>query len=142
MIDLSRFEVDRNGLEILPRDECLRLLATKSIGRIGLTVGALPTVLPVNYRLIGDRIYFRTGNTERLRAATTCAVVAFEVDHIDEEHHHGWTVVVTGVTEPIEHRDIVERLESIGVPQWAPIPQTRLVSLSTDVISGRRLALS
>ncbi len=142
MIDLSRFEVDRNGLEILTRDECLRLLATKSIGRIGLTVGALPTVLPVNYRLIGDRIYFRTGNTQRLRAATTCAVVAFEVDYVDEEHHNGWTVVVTGVTEPIEHRDIAERLESIGVPQWAPIPQTRLVSLSTEVISGRRLALS
>ena len=142
IVDATQAALDRHGLQILDRSECMELLASKSVGRLGLTVGALPTVMPVNYRLIGDRIYFRTGSTERLRAATNCAVVAFEVDEIDEEHHNGWTVVVTGVTEPIEHRDIAERLEQIGVPQWVPIPQTRFVSLSTDVVTGRRLSLS
>ena len=141
MIDITRLEVDHNGLEILDRAECLRLLGGHSIGRLGLTVGALPTVLPVNYRLIADRVYFRTSSTERVRAATTCAVVAFEVDCFDEELRSGWTVVVTGVTEPIEHLDIAERLEAIGVPAWAPVPQTRFVSLSTEVLTGRRLSL-
>ena len=53
-------EVDRNGLEVLDRAECLRLLGTASLGRIGLTSGALPTVLPVNFRLIDDEIRLTT----------------------------------------------------------------------------------
>lgn len=135
----QRSTFDRDGLEILGRQECLKLLATKSLGRLGLTVGALPSVLPVNYRLIGDRLYFRISAGERLRAATTCAVVAFEVDCFDEKLREGWTVMVTGVTEPIEHADILERLESIGIPNWSPTPLRRVVAISTDVITGRRL---
>jgi nitroimidazol reductase NimA-like FMN-containing flavoprotein (pyridoxamine 5'-phosphate oxidase superfamily) len=140
LVEAAPVALDRNGLEVLTRDECLRLLGEKSVGRLGLTVGALPTVIPVNYRLIGDRVYFRTSTSERIRAATNCAVVAFEVDAIDEERHDGWTVVVTGVTEPIEHRDNLERLEEIGVPQWTPADQPRLVSISTEVMAGRRLS--
>jgi nitroimidazol reductase NimA-like FMN-containing flavoprotein (pyridoxamine 5'-phosphate oxidase superfamily) len=48
-------EIDRNGLEVLDRDECLRLLATATLGRIGLTSQSLPTVLPVNFILEGER---------------------------------------------------------------------------------------
>jgi hypothetical protein len=46
-------EIDRNGLEVLSRHECLRLLGTATLGRIGVTSDALPTVLPVNFRFDG-----------------------------------------------------------------------------------------
>src|SRR4030095_14183770 len=72
-------EVDRNGLEVLDRDECLRLLARATLGRLGFTSGALPTVLPVSYHLDGDRILVRTRRGGRLDAALCDAVVAFEV---------------------------------------------------------------
>ena len=124
---------------MLDRQDCLALLATRSLARVGLTIGALPSVLLVNYRLIGERLYFRTSRDARLQMATTCAVVAFEVDSIDEATHTGWSVVVTGVTEPIEHRDIAERIEAIGVPDWSPSPKPRLVGLSTEIVTGRRL---
>ena len=45
-------EVDRNGLEVLDPAECARLLASSTFGRIGITVSALPTILPINYRLV------------------------------------------------------------------------------------------
>jgi hypothetical protein len=62
-------ELDRNGLEVLGRDESLRLLSSAVLGRIAITSGALPTVLPVNFRWDGRRILFRTGEGTRLSAA-------------------------------------------------------------------------
>lgn len=139
LVDCPSPGLDRNGLAILDHDECLRLVATQSLGRVGLTVGALPTVLPVNFRLIGDRIYFRTSAGQKLAAATSGAVVAFEVDDIDPINHEGWSVVITGIAQPVENADEIDRVDSYGLPQWAPVPEPRLVAISTDVISGRRL---
>ena len=94
-------EVDRNGLEVLDRDQCLNLLATATIGRVGLTSGALPTILPVNFRLDDDRILIRSGEGAKMDAALQDTVVAFEVDDFDPMNHSGWSVVVTGVAGAI-----------------------------------------
>lgn len=139
LLDYVSAGFDRNGLEVLSRSDCLQLLATKSLGRVGLTVGALPRVLPVNFRLIDEQVYFRSSAGEKLAAATSRSVVAFEVDSIDTASHEGWSVVVTGVANPVETPEEISRIEAIGIPQWAPVPQSRLVCISTDVISGRRL---
>jgi nitroimidazol reductase NimA-like FMN-containing flavoprotein (pyridoxamine 5'-phosphate oxidase superfamily) len=80
-------EVDRNGLEILDRDDYLRLLATPTLGRIGVTSRSLPAVLPVNIFLDGERILVRTGVGSKLDAATQNAVVAFEMDDFDPMDH-------------------------------------------------------
>jgi len=82
-------EVDRNGLEVLDRDERLQLLGGATIGRIGVTSGALPAVLPVNLWLSGDRIVVRTGDGSKLDAAAPDAVVAFEADDLNPIHHSG-----------------------------------------------------
>jgi nitroimidazol reductase NimA-like FMN-containing flavoprotein (pyridoxamine 5'-phosphate oxidase superfamily) len=132
-------EVDRNGLEVLDRAECLRLLGSCTFGRIALTFGALPTVLPVNFRLVGDKIVFRTGVGSKLDAATCGNVVAFEVDHVDPMEHGGWSVVATGtateVTDPAE----LDALRQAGIPRWAPGGEDRIVQLPTVLLSGRRL---
>ena len=134
-------EVDRNGLEVLARDECLTLLGRATIGRLGVTSGALPTVLPVNYRLIGDQVVFRTSVGTKLHAATTNAVVAFEVDDLDPMEHTGWSVVVTGVARPLDTNQLsaTERMAATKVPRWAPEGDGQLVGVSTDLVSGRRI---
>ena len=129
-------EIDRNGLEVLDRDECIRLLRTASLGRIGITAGALPTILPVNFRVDGDRILFRTSVGTKLDAATRGAVVAFEVDDFDPMYHSGWSVVVTGVARPLE--DPPDRA-MYTTPRWAPGKSERLVEVSIEEVSGRRL---
>jgi nitroimidazol reductase NimA-like FMN-containing flavoprotein (pyridoxamine 5'-phosphate oxidase superfamily) len=133
-------EVDRNGLEVLSRDECLRLLATATLGRIGLTSGALPTVLPVNFRLVDDEIVVRTSRGTKLQAATDNTVVAFEVDDFDTFEHGGWSVVVTGVAREVTDPAIIDALDHAHVARWAPLGDVRFVAISTDLISGRRLA--
>ena len=89
--------LDGAGLEILEREECLRLLASGGTGRIGLTVRALPAILPVRFVLDGERIVVRTGAASTLAAATRSAVVAFETDGRDDEPPREWSVVATGV---------------------------------------------
>jgi nitroimidazol reductase NimA-like FMN-containing flavoprotein (pyridoxamine 5'-phosphate oxidase superfamily) len=132
-------EVDRNGLEVLQRDECLRLLRHHSLGRVGLTFGALPTVLPVNYHLNGDRIVVRTGAGSKLDAAMRNMVVAFEVDDFDPMYHSGWSVVVTGIASEITEPADVEALSGTPMARWAPRGEEHLLAISTEMVSGRRL---
>src|SRR3954454_10480390 len=47
---LSAMDVDRNRLEVLDRQDCLALLASVSFARGGLTMAALPVVLPLYFR--------------------------------------------------------------------------------------------
>ena len=89
-------ELDRNGLEVLSRAECLDLLGRVSIGRVGCSTGALPTVLPVNFVVDGESVVIRTAPGSKLDAATRHAVVAFEADDIDPVYHSGWSVLATG----------------------------------------------
>jgi nitroimidazol reductase NimA-like FMN-containing flavoprotein (pyridoxamine 5'-phosphate oxidase superfamily) len=132
-------EVDRNGLQVLHRAECLRLLRHHTLGRVGLTFGALPTVLPVNYFLDGDRILVRTGSGSKLDAAMRDMVVAFEVDDFDPVYHSGWSVVVTGVATEITEAEDLEALNSARVARWAPRGEEHVLAISTEMVSGRRL---
>jgi uncharacterized protein len=130
--------VDRNGVEVLGRDECLELLSTASLGRIGLSAGALPLVLPVNFCVDGDRIVLRTGPGTKLEAATRNAVVSFEVDEIDPLFHAGWSVVVTGVAAPLESEAELAHARRLPLLPWAS-PGDRFVAVSLEDVSGRRI---
>ena len=132
-------EVDRNGLEVLERDECLRLLATATIGRLATTFDALPVVLPVNFRLVGDHVVFRTGLGTKLEAATREAVVAFEADHFEPFGHAGWSVLITGVAHEVTLPHELEAVAAANIPRWAPSEGARAVRVSTDLVSGRRI---
>lgn len=132
-------DVDRNGLEVLDRPACLRLLEHAVLGRVGISAQALPLVLPVTFRLIDGQVVFATAPGAKLRAATDHAVIAFEVDHLDPFSHTGWSVLVTGVARPVVDPVEHDRLVAAGVPRWLSGDDARLVVLDTERISGRRL---
>jgi nitroimidazol reductase NimA-like FMN-containing flavoprotein (pyridoxamine 5'-phosphate oxidase superfamily) len=136
--DVHPRELDRSGLEILDRDECFRLLATATVGRIGLTVGALPVVLPVSFRLQGDRIVFVAAVGSTLDAATRDAVVAFEADDVEPATCAGWSVTGTGVARDASAAELIDFAEA-GLPRWAAWGDDRLVVVSTEMLSGRRI---
>ncbi len=131
--------VDGQGLSLLDRDECLDLLRRSTFGRIGVTVGALPAVLPVNYRLVGEQIVFRTGQGTKLDAATCNSIVAFEVDDIDPMSHTGWSVMVTGEARKVTDDEELATLEQAHVPHWTPEPGEATVSIATTLLTGRRI---
>jgi nitroimidazol reductase NimA-like FMN-containing flavoprotein (pyridoxamine 5'-phosphate oxidase superfamily) len=131
--------VDHNGLDVLDRQECLALLGSMSVGRVGISLQALPVVLPVAFRLISEQIVFSTAPGSKLRAATNHAVIAFEVDHIDPLAHTGWSVLATGMARRVTNPAERDQLTIAGVPHWLAGDDAQLVVVGTDVISGRRL---
>lgn len=93
-------------LRNLTGDECLTAIASVSVGRIGLTSSALPLIIPVNFKLIGESVYFGAMSNSVLAKATHRTVVAFQADSYDREQKTGWTVMAVGpasrVVEPSE----------------------------------------
>lgn len=127
-------------LEGLSPAECLRLLGTHAVGRVVYSVQAMPAVTPVNYAVDGHGIIFRTAAGSRLANATRNAVVAFEVDDIDEGRRTGWSVVVTGVATTIDEVSDLLRAEELGLTAWAPGDRRTFVRITPSFITGRILA--
>ena len=131
---------DRVSLEVLDRSECLRLLATAPVGRIGLSIGALPVILPVNFALAGDYIVIRTVPGTKLDAAARRSVAAFQVDSYAPDGSSGWSVLVQGVCSEVI--DAAERASLAGSapPAWAFGGGTanRFVRIEVSFVNGRR----
>jgi len=132
-------EIDRNGLEVLGREECTRLLAASPVGRLALHVRALPTILPVNHLVTPWGIVIRTRPGTKLDAAVMNAVVAFEVDRFDSLTHTGWSVVVTGVASELTDPQALEHVRRLPLPHWAPGDADHYVVISLELIDGRRI---
>ena len=93
------------GLELLDEPEVMRLLANCEVGRVGVTIGALPAIFPVNYRLIDGCVVFRSSPGSKLSAAANRAVVAFEVDDYNVADRSGWSVLAVGPSEVVHDLD-------------------------------------
>lgn len=127
------------GVEVLGEQECLRLLRTASVGRVGITVGALPVILPVNYGVLDGAIVFRTAGGTKLRAAVRNAVVAFEVDAIDPAEHRGWSVLAVGTATELTNADDLAAAARLGLEPLVPAAGAHYVRLAPELVSGRRI---
>ncbi len=91
----------------------------------------------MNFVVIDDAIVFRTGQGTKLHAATTNAVVAFEVDHADAST--GWSVLVVGraaeVTDPGEIADAL----AVIPDGWVSGTHAHVIRIVPARVSGRRI---
>ena len=131
----------RPGILDLTPDECLRLLKAVSVGRVGVTIDALPAVLPVNFVVHDASIVFRTVPGTKLDAAIAGMVVAFEVDNYGSSREAwGWSVLVRGVAQEITDRTELERVQSLGMESWAlDGTADRYVKIELTIVTGRRI---
>jgi nitroimidazol reductase NimA-like FMN-containing flavoprotein (pyridoxamine 5'-phosphate oxidase superfamily) len=129
-------------LQKLTRTHCLELLRTAPVGRIGVSIGPLPAVLPVNFVLLDGRIVFRTIPGTKLDAAAANVVVAFEVDSYAADGSSGWSVVVQGMCSEITDPADLAALAEVPLRSWAYGADTanRWARIETTFISGRRFS--
>ncbi len=127
-----------NGLELLTEEECRALLCTESVGRIAVSVGALPAIFPVNYTVVDDDVVFLTAEGLKLRAALENTVVGFEVDSLDPALDYGWSVLLVGVAREVPAAE-QEQFGPVRVSPWAGGDRTHLVRIHPEMISGRRI---
>ena len=93
--------IDQQTSHLLDRAECLRLLGTTSVGRLGLTLRGLPWVVPVRFVFDGVRILVDMGPDPAICAAARDAVVAFQTDEVDAVAHERWSVMATGIARAL-----------------------------------------
>ena len=126
--------------EEIDRLECLRLLASEWLGRLGVVIDGAPLILPMQYALDGDRVVLRTNPGAKFHSAPLTQV-SFEVDHADRDREEGWSVVVQGMAEDISDTiDVLsEHLRTLAVHTWAPDPKSCWLTIVPYSITGRRI---
>jgi uncharacterized protein len=123
----------------MSREECLQLLSSVPMGRVGLTINALPVVLPVNFAVLDGDIVFRTVVGTKFHAAATGTVLAFEVDGYDPDGARGWSVVVQGHSRVLTDTAEVAQVREMIVDPWALDGSAdRAVRITNTLMTGRR----
>lgn len=128
-----------NGLEILSPEQCWDLLSRSGVGRVAVTIAALPAIFPVNFTVFHDQIVFFTGEGTKLRAALERSVVAFQVDHFDGSVSSGWSVLAVGMAEEITEADELLAADDLNLRPFAGGARSHLVRIRPEFVSGRRI---
>lgn len=126
----------------LDRDECLRLLGRRGVGRVAVWTDTGPLVVPVNYVVAGDEVVFRTASGTALTQAILkhhVSDVAFEVDRIDDALQQGWSVLVVGTAHEVAatpgQSDVLRR----RLRPWAGGVRDVVLAVPLARVTGRRV---
>ena len=134
------------ALAELSRDECLRLLSESAVGRVVVLtgVGHTPVIRPVNYVFdeMSQSVVFRCTAGTKLIALLRASRAWFEVDEVDPVNRSGWSVIISGVTEPVSERHEIRRLDRLALHSWIAGPDARWIRIRSRVVSGRRVQAS
>jgi uncharacterized protein len=140
---MDRFGTPPGMVELEP-DECLEVLRSVPVGRVGVTIDALPSVLPVNFAVWRGAVVFRTVPGTKLDAAAAGEVVAFEADaYGTPEEPGGWSVLVRGVAREVTDPGELAELWALPLDSWAwDGAAARWVCIEPTVMTGRRITAS
>ena len=114
--------------------QCEEHLAAGGIGRIVYSTESGPVALPVNFIFAGGAVIFRTSDA---MAGAIDGVVAFEVDHIDEEMSEGWSVLVRGQARVIEDPEERRAIGRLDLEPWAGGARLNLIGITPVELTGR-----
>jgi nitroimidazol reductase NimA-like FMN-containing flavoprotein (pyridoxamine 5'-phosphate oxidase superfamily) len=129
----------------MPVEECLRLLASVPVGRVGFVADGEMVILPVNHAVDGQDLVFRTARGTKLSAAEGQHLVAFEADDYDQQTRSGWSVLVNGRAEVVEDAADVRRLSHLPLHAWVlqawatAVERPVWIRIRPASVSGRRV---
>ncbi len=127
-------------VEALGPSECWARLRTAPMGRIALSVGALPVILPIFFRVVDRSVVFRSSPGSKLAVATSEVVVAVEVDGFEPGTTEGWSVMVQGVAHEVTEPSEIPRLDALDLPAVSMTDdEQHYVAIDVATITGRRL---
>jgi len=116
-------------------------LQSIDVGRVGITVGALPVILPVFYCVVDELIIFRATRGSKLSTATDNTVIAFEAGDYQEATDRGWSVIAQGMARIVTEPDELTVLGSLPLRLIAngDMDADRFVAIAPTRISGRTI---
>lgn len=120
--------------------ECEALLRAGVVGRVAVVAQDGPHIIPVNYGVVDDAIVIRTSPYGVLGTEAKDAAVAFEVDQVDYEYQHGWSVLARGRAEVVDDpEELAEIRETCWPTPWAGGGKPLVIRIRWDELTGRRL---
>jgi nitroimidazol reductase NimA-like FMN-containing flavoprotein (pyridoxamine 5'-phosphate oxidase superfamily) len=123
--------------------ECEGLLRQSKVGRVAVCSPDGPHVFPVNYTLLDGTLVFRTSPYSVVGTHGRDALVALEIDEVDEEREGGWSVLARGRAVAVTDPDEVAAIRRAwAAPPWAAGMRTLYLRMSRPELTGRRLAPS
>ena len=127
-------------LRELSFEECVDLLNAGQVGRVALMTSRGPHIVPVNYAVAEESIVVATSPYSALGTYGAHNLVAFEVDHVDQEAHTGWSVTVRGRALVVTDSREVQRIRQQWPPRpWADGHRNLYLRIPWTELSGRSL---
>jgi transcriptional regulator with XRE-family HTH domain len=128
-------------LEKLTAQECQELIAPGGVGRfLFVEPRRGPVAIPVNYRMDGDDVVFRTGSHGSIAdEGLGQQPVSLDVDHLDDALGEGWSVLVSGTASSITDPGELARAKAMDIEPWAGGDRDTYVRLSASQVTGRRI---
>ena len=133
---------DQDKDPTLTFDQCWELLATPTVGRLGLVVDDHPEIFPVNYVLHDRHIVFRSGHGRKLWGAMASRPGVFEIDGYDSATTEAWSVMARGETVLIEDPEETAKVDALGLEPWEPGAKDHYIRLIPRALTGRRFIVN
>ncbi len=124
-----------DDLPVLSRAECEGLLASTHVGRVSLTVGALPVVVPVNYQYLGGDIIIGMRDGPVRRAFARPNVIGLGVDNATSTDAD-WAVLAIGRASEVTDPDERAQFHALGLAASTETTPPHFVRLRPDHLSG------
>ena len=110
--------------------------------RVAVSTSTGPHIVPVNYAVVDDAILFRTSPYSLVATQGVDTVIAFEVDDVNLESHHAWSVVVRGTSEAVTDPTVLAHIQTVWEPRpWAAGSRNLVVRLPWEDLTGRKLGV-
>lgn len=128
------------SLEELTETECLELLSTAIVGLMAFVNAEGQQLIPVNFIVLDDLIYFRTVHTGMLfELARGHDDVAFGADHHEDAFRSGWNVTARGSARRVEDRATINKvLANPNLRPWAGGVRSTVIEVRPTSVAGRR----
>jgi nitroimidazol reductase NimA-like FMN-containing flavoprotein (pyridoxamine 5'-phosphate oxidase superfamily) len=120
-------------------EECREALGSRNVGRAAVQTDSGPQIVPVNYAVDGDSLFFRALPPSDLGRDVCEGTVAFEVDDLDLDRQARWSVLVRGPVVPAtaHGRPVADQLRTAGLPRAEGRSGRELFELRVRELSGR-----
>jgi nitroimidazol reductase NimA-like FMN-containing flavoprotein (pyridoxamine 5'-phosphate oxidase superfamily) len=127
----------------MPREDCEELLASSTLGRLGVVVDGRPEIFPVNhvYDWESHTVVLPSHLGTKMYAAFDWPWVAYEVDGLTDDGRAGWSVLVVGSAELVDDADVIaraaeQRAHSVA---WVADSKAQWMRIVPSNITGRRI---
>jgi len=140
---VNMWESEFSGATVLTELECFEHLGQVSLGRIAVSIDALPVILPVHFALTERSVHFRACTGSKFDAATTGAVVAFQADAEKPLNGEYWSVLLQGIASSVGDASADAQGRPLRLGPWADLQENQhMVRIEATIVSGRKFRIA